>query len=145
MVPSNINLGPGYYLEFLSNYIAEQTFDVLSDACMKEISEFAIAHANDDSGMTSITFSKIYKVMCHKWFKLQKQGKLELHQLSSFLPVYFQLTVPEDMQIIKFSTLDEVCTLPLALTYYQPLSSQVVNALKKQKMDMMISLLIGPT
>jgi hypothetical protein len=33
------------------------------------------------------------------------------------------LTVPEDMQIIKFSTLDEVCTLPLALTYYQPLSS----------------------
>jgi hypothetical protein len=122
MVPTSKNLGGGYYLEFLTNYIAEQTFQEVTEACMNKISEFAIAHANDDSGMTSSTFGKIYEAMCHNWFKLRKQGILQLRQLSSSLSILV-LIVPEDMQIIKFSTLDEICTIPQALTYYQPLSS----------------------
>lgn len=78
MVPSERDLRAEFYLEFLSNYIAEEIVAKVDEDSLQRVSEFAIAHANDDSGSTSVVRGKIYEMLCHRWFNLHKQGRVQL-------------------------------------------------------------------
>jgi Crinkler effector protein N-terminal domain len=124
MVPSAANFLEEYYLDFLSMYILEKLFKRVTEESLKVISKFAIAHENDDSGISCSARGKIYEVLCHRRLKLCKQENLKLRSLSLSVPVNApNLIVLEDMQIINFKKLDEIHTLPLCLTYCQPTSS----------------------
>lgn len=59
-------------------------------------------------------------MLCHRWFNLLKQGCVQLRSLCSKKRV--KLIISENMPIVRFSTLDEICALPRCLTYYRPTS-----------------------
>ncbi|KAF1780644.1 hypothetical protein GQ600_1280 [Phytophthora cactorum] len=54
MVPSLENFRAKFHLDFLSKYIAEQIVSRVTEDSIQKVSEFAIAHADDDSGCTSV-------------------------------------------------------------------------------------------
>jgi hypothetical protein len=110
-----------YHLDFLSPYIAEKVVAKVDSHSLRIASEFAILHATDYYGITSVMRGKIYKFLCHRWFKLDKQANLRLRSLCSKDDC--ELTVPKSFPSVQFSNLDEINEIPPGLTYYQPKSS----------------------
>jgi hypothetical protein len=121
MVPDETNFMLNYYLDFLSPYIAEKVVAKVDSHNLRITSEFAILHATDYYGITSVMRGKIYKFLCHRWFKLDKQANLRLRSLCSKDDC--ELTVPKSFPSVQFSNLDEINEIPPGLTYYQPKSS----------------------
>lgn len=77
MIPSRDDYLDEYYLDFLSNHIAEEVIFKMTDDSVKALSQFAIAQTVDNTGLTVVLRGKIYEIMCHRWFsiKLPKQSK----------------------------------------------------------------------
>uniref|UniRef100_K3WBE4 Crinkler effector protein N-terminal domain-containing protein n=1 Tax=Globisporangium ultimum (strain ATCC 200006 / CBS 805.95 / DAOM BR144) TaxID=431595 RepID=K3WBE4_GLOUD len=123
MVPTKSNFRTNFYLDFLSKYIVEKIIAKVDEDCLQRMSKFAIVHAADDSGATSVVRGKIYEMLCHRWFKLPKQQELRFRALRSGSCNDLCVAIPEGMQIVRFSTLETIHqALPERMTYYQPTS-----------------------
>jgi len=105
MVPTLEIFRAKFHLDFLSKYIAEQIVSRVTEESIQKVSEFAIAHADDDSGSTSVVRGKIYEMLCHRWFSLHKQRTLQLRPLSSggIWDIFWG-----EMPTERFSSLDEI-------------------------------------
>ncbi|KAL8003109.1 hypothetical protein Plhal703r1_c13g0065331 [Plasmopara halstedii] len=104
MVPRRVDFRAQFHLDFLSKYIAEKIVAKVDEDSLQKVSEFAVAHANDDSGSTSVVRGKIYEMLCHRWFNLHKQRRLQFRSLCS--KSHVKLIIPENMNLVRFSTLD---------------------------------------
>jgi hypothetical protein len=120
MVPDNVNFHSSYHLDFLSNSIAEKVVAKLNEDSLRKISEFAIAHSNDDTGNTSVIRGRIYEMLCHKWFNLNREKNVQLRLLGS--NEHTDLLIPGNMPMVPFSTLDTIRDFPRGMTYYRPMS-----------------------
>ncbi|KAF1792155.1 hypothetical protein GQ600_18177 [Phytophthora cactorum] len=94
-----------YSHRVLEMYIAEQIVSRVTEDSIQKVSEFAIAHADDDSGCTSVVRGKIYEMLCHKWFSLRKQRMLQLRPLCS--GIIWDIILNE-MPTERFSSLDDI-------------------------------------
>ncbi|POM72878.1 Crinkler (CRN) family protein, partial [Phytophthora palmivora] len=119
MVPTRDDFRADYHLDFLSKHIAELVVAKVHGESLDKISEFAITHDNDDSGSTSVVRGKIYEMLCHKWFSLPQQKELHFRSLCS--TTLDDLTIPQEMQTVRFTTLDKL-QLAQGWTYYRPTS-----------------------
>ena len=70
MIPSNANFRTYFHLNFLSPYIAKKVLDKLNNESSQNLLEFAITHANDNSGNTAVVRGKIYEILSHRRFNL---------------------------------------------------------------------------
>ena len=120
MVPTSENFRTTFHLDFLSKHIAEEIVAKVGKDSLQKISEFAIAHANDDSGSTSVCLGKIYELLCHKWFTLHTARHLKFRSLGQTTD--FELIITETMTTVSFSTLDEISVNPQCFTYFWPRS-----------------------
>ncbi|POM67835.1 Crinkler (CRN) family protein, partial [Phytophthora palmivora] len=119
MVPTRTDFRADYHLDFLSKHIAELVVGKVHGESLDKISEFAITHDNDDSGITSVVRGKIYEMLCHKWFSLPQQKELHFRSLCS--TTLDDLTIPQEMQTVRFTALDKL-QLAQGWTYYRPTS-----------------------
>ncbi|KAL3658643.1 hypothetical protein V7S43_016279 [Phytophthora oleae] len=120
MVPSRPHFRTIFYLDFLSNYVAEKVVSKAFNDRVQEVSEFALAEAVDDSGCASVR-RKMHEKLCHKWFELPKQRTLQLRSVCSQTD---REVILEKMQTIRFSSLDDIKT-PQQNTYYWPTSKML--------------------
>ena len=53
-IPRNADFRTDFYLNFLSEFIAEKVLDKLNHESLQKLSEFAITHAYNGAGNTSV-------------------------------------------------------------------------------------------
>ncbi|EEY70601.1 Crinkler (CRN) family protein [Phytophthora infestans T30-4] len=121
MVPSAKDLRVDFYLDFLSNQIAETIIDQVDQESFQKVAEFAVAHDGDDSGSTSVLRSKIYELLCHKWFSLPKQHKLVLRPLGDG-HASVDVSIPRELKTVRFFRLADIKAVESGV-YYWPTSN----------------------
>ncbi|EGZ27014.1 hypothetical protein PHYSODRAFT_553734 [Phytophthora sojae] len=119
MIPTQDNYRANFHLDFLSMHVADAIIDKVHGESLARVSEFAILHDADDSGSTAVIRGKMYELLCHKWLSLQKERTLHFRSLCS--TTMGDLTIPKEMQTVRFAVLDKV-KLAKSWTYYRPTS-----------------------
>ncbi|KAG2764321.1 hypothetical protein PC129_g21485 [Phytophthora cactorum] len=120
MVPREKDLRVNFYLDFLSNHIAETIIDQADQERIQKVSEFAVVHDGDDSGSASVLRGKIYELLCHKWFSLPKQHKLVLRPLGDG-QASVDVSIPRELKTVRFSRLADIKAVESEV-YYRPTS-----------------------
>jgi hypothetical protein len=76
MIPSESDFRAKFHLDFLSKYIAKKIVAKVDKDSLQKVLELTVAHANDNSGSTTVVQDKIYEILYHRSFNLHKRRRV---------------------------------------------------------------------